>query len=502
VTAACKQLQQQKRCFAEKDRSKDEEPAYASGDLSGYEVFHHKAPLPLQRGGELPEFEIAYETWGELNHDKNNAIFLHCGLSASSHAKSHVKNKDRGWWENFIGPGKPLDTNLFYIICSNNLGGCFGSTGPGSTHPGDGKKWGSRFPRFEVQDQVKAQFLLLDHLGIQRLHASVGASLGGMQSVCAAAMFPERVGKLVSISACAKSAPQSVAFRHSQRCAIMGDANWKGGDYYESDLPAAGLTLARQIGTITYRSGQEWQQRNFAATKEERVTSGVENEFEMEHYLAHQGKKWVGNFDPNSMIWISKAMDGFSMEAPDAKGRPSLVAGLAPATMPALVIGVKTDILFPMWQQKEIADTLRNAGNKQVTYYELDSIFGHDGFLLEQQAIGPAVKGHLEQEPFGAAHLWEEMAQSASLILQAAAVRTNKADTLRDIWRTLAAGSTHVEASKLKQVLKATMQKPVTHDQIDKLFLEQLPQKLVTLDEFLILQKFLFEANMMQAYEI
>merc|ERR1719181_1692592 len=150
-------------------------------------------------------------------------------------------------------------------------------------------------------------------------------------------------------------------------------------------------------------------------------------------------------------------MDGFSLEKTDKDGELSLVAGLANATMPALVIGVQTDVLFPVWQQKEIADSLKKAGNKQVTYYELDSVFGHDGFLLEQQAIGPAVKGHLEQEPYGALHLWEEMAQSTSRILQAAAVRTNQADTLRDIWRTLAADSSQVESSKLKQVIKVVM---------------------------------------------
>jgi len=232
--------------------------------------------------------KIAYETWGDLNHRKDNAILLHCGMSASSHAASTANNTKKGWWEDFIGPGRPLDTNLFYVICTNNLGGCFGSSGPSSMNPRTGKRYGSHFPRFEVQDQVAAQFELLDHLGIDRVHACVGASLGGMQSVCAAAMFPERVGKFVSISACAKSFPGSMAFRHAQRQAVMGDTNWNGGDYYDGPHPSNGLRLARQIGTITYRSGQEWQMR-FGQRGSDREAEGLVNEWEIERYLAHQG---------------------------------------------------------------------------------------------------------------------------------------------------------------------------------------------------------------------
>jgi hypothetical protein len=268
----------------------------------------------------------------------------------------------------------------------------------------------------------------------------------------------------------------------------MGDANWNGGDYYDGELPAAGLRLARQIGTITYRSGKEWQMR-FGKAKVDRKPTGLENEYVIETYLAHQGNKWVGNYDPNSMIYISKAMDGFTLEKPDASGEPSLVAGLADVKMPALVIGIQTDVLFPVWQQKEIADSLRAGGNTSVVYYELDSIYGHDAFLLEQGSIGPAVKGHLEQEPGGAAHIWQDLAQSASLILQASAVRSNQADTLRDIFRTLAAGSDVVEAPKLKRVVKVVMQNQLSEIQVDKIFQEKLPQDVVTLQQFLGIQQ-------------
>jgi len=325
-------------------------------------------------------------------------------------------------------------------------------------------------------------------LGIQKVHACVGASLGGMLSLCSAANYPDRVGKFVSISACAKSFPGSIAFRSSQRCAVMSDPNWKQGDYYDGPLPAAGLRLARQIGTITYRSGKEWQQR-FGQKKQGVAgfsAEGMNNEFMIEHYLTHQGEKWVNNYDPNSMLWISKAMDGFSMEKAGPSGEPpTLLRGLAAAQQPALVIGVQHDVLFPVWQQKEIADSLKAGGNKSVIYYELDSVYGHDAFLLESAAIGPAVKGHLEQEPGGAKHLWEEMASSAIRMLQASTLRSGSADTMRDIFRTLSAGEEEVETDKLCAVVKLVWSRRVSPEKIEQIFAERLPAKVVRLQEFL-----------------
>lgn len=472
----------------------EKEPEYASGDLSGYKLFHMQEPFRLRNGGALPELKVAYETWGELNARRDNAILLQCGMSASSHAKSHSSNPSKGWWEDFIGPGLTLDTNLFYVICTNNLGGCYGSSGPSSPHPKDGKPYGSRFPRFEVYDQVHAQMKLLDYLGIEKLHACVGSSLGGMQSVCTAGNFPDRLKKFVSISACAKSFPGSISFRHSQRQAIMSDPNWKGGDYYDGALPAAGLRLARQIGTITYRSGKEWQQR-FGQRRVEGVTvdggftvsddHGLSHEFEIEKYLDHQGKKWVNNYDPNSMLWISKAMDGFSMEAEDKDGKKSLKAGLAKAMHPALVIGVQHDVLFPVWQQKEIADSLKQAGNKNVVYYELDCVFGHDSFLLDAVSIGPAVKGHLEQEPLGAAHLWQDMAEASARILQACLTHRCKADTMRDLFRAVSEGSRQAEVSRLKAAVKLTYSQTLSDEKIEQIFAEKIKSELVTLEGFL-----------------
>lgn len=202
----------------ERERSLDggPEPAYDK-IVSGYSTYHHQAHFKLVHGGILPEFQIAYETWGKLNEAKDNAILLHTGLSASSHAKSHEKNMKDGWWEKFIGPGYPIDTNRFFVICTNVLGGCYGSTGPSSIDPSNGERYGTRFPIITIFDMVRAQFRLLDNLGIQRLHASVGSSMGGMQSLAAAALHPDRVGRVVSISGAARSHPYSIALRHTQR---------------------------------------------------------------------------------------------------------------------------------------------------------------------------------------------------------------------------------------------------------------------------------------------
>lgn len=192
------------------------EPTYTFV-TSGFELYHHKQPLLLDYGGVLPEFEVAYETWGQLNENKDNAILIHTGLSASSHARSQPKNTARGWWEDFIGPGKALDTNRFFVICTNVLGSCYGSTGPSSPQPHDGVPYGTRFPILSIFDMVRAQFHLLDHLGIQTLFASIGSSMGGMQSIAAAHLEPQRVQRVVSISGCARSGPSSIALRFAQR---------------------------------------------------------------------------------------------------------------------------------------------------------------------------------------------------------------------------------------------------------------------------------------------
>lgn len=425
------------------------EPLYEK-IVTGYSVFHHSHPFLLDHGGILPEFNIAYETWGKLNADKSNAILIHTGLSGSSHAKSHSKNTSPGWWENFIGPGLDIDTDKFFVICTNVIGGCYGSTGPSSTDPADGEKYATRFPILTVMDMVRAQILLLDSLGIQRLHASVGASMGGMQSLAAGVLMPERVGRLITISACARSHPYSIALRHTQRQVLMSDPNWNRGFYYKGVPPHVGMKLAREIATISYRSGPEWERRFGRKRAQPDGSPALCPDFLIETYLDHQGERFCLQYDPNSLLYISKAMDLFALGASslgaiqtrreanqgrlqeilasqskgasageacrrvngsaldmrarsnEAEGHNNvdlvrdLVEGMSSIKMPTLVLGVQSDILFPVWQQKEIAECLRQAGNKEVTYYELDSIYGHDTFLIDRVSVGGAVKGHLE----------------------------------------------------------------------------------------------------------
>ena len=421
------------------------EPSYTSGVTLKYRC---EEPLMLDWGGVLSEFDIAYETWGEINADKSNVILLHTGLSASSHAHSTVNNTKPGWWEKFIGPGGCLDTNKYHIICTNVVGGCYGSTGPSSIDPADGKRYATRFPILTIEDMVRAQFRLLDGLGIKKLYASVGSSMGGMQSLAAGVLFPERVGRIVSISGCARSHPYSIAMRHTQRQVLMMDPKWNRGFYYDSIPPHAGMKLAREIATVTYRSGPEWEQRFGRRRADPSKQPALCPDFLIETYLDHAGEKFCLEYDANSLLYVSKAMDLFDLgaanqaataerraarrqllkskarespgeascslmlpdspykEQPDANppadsdtsmtqssGPPQdLVNGLKVlASHPTLVMGVASDILFPAWQQREIAETLRKAGNDTVTHVELGedvSLFGHDSFLLDLEHIG------------------------------------------------------------------------------------------------------------------
>ncbi|KAL1894904.1 Serine O-succinyltransferase [Sporothrix stenoceras] len=455
------------------------EPNYTSGATLRY---HCEEPLRLDWGGVLREFDIAYETWGTLNADRSNAILLHTGLSASSHAHSTDINPEPGWWEKFIGPGEgfALDTNKYFVICTNVLGGCYGSTGPSSIDPADGSHYATRFPILTMEDMVRAQFRLLDGLNIQRLHASVGSSMGGMQSLAAGVLFPDRVGKIVSISGCARSHPYSIAMRHTQRQVLMMDPNWNRGFYYGYGQvpPHAGMKLAREIATVTYRSGPEWEQRFGRRRADPSKPPALCPDFLIETYLDHAGEKFCLTYDPNSLLYVSKAMDLFDLgaahqarsaqrrrereaqeasegaaaaaeaasgaavctltlpdkpyeEQPEAgqptaaqalnsspppsetdshvasmmPGAPSwqppqdLVQGLAVLrNHPTLVMGVASDILFPAWQQYEVAEALKMAGNRNVSHYELSeqqSMFGHDTFLLDLKNIGGNVRNFL-----------------------------------------------------------------------------------------------------------
>ena len=370
------------------------EPTY-DRVVSGYQTFHSSDEFVCEWGGVLPELTLAYETWGEPSPARDNAVLLHTGLSASSHARSHPANPNPGWWEDFIGPGAAIDTDRFFVVCSNLLGGCYGSTGPPSTNPARGEPYATDFPIITVGDMVRAQLLLLDHLGIHALHASVGASLDGMQSLELAARAPERVRRLVSISAAVRSYPQSIALRYVQRHAVMSDPDWRGGRYYGVSFPHRGQKVAREIGTITYRSGPEWQQR-FGRERGDDATPRLDEDFQVERYLSHQGDKFCLQYDANSYLYISKAMDLYDLSVEWDGSGPAL----GRIRCPALVIGVQSDVLFPVWQQRELADRLEKGGCA-VTFVELDAPYGHDTFLIELERVGAAVKDHLEAEALG-----------------------------------------------------------------------------------------------------
>ncbi len=355
----------------------------------GAQVFVRDSPLELHLGAKLPSLQIAYETWGTLSGKKDNAVLLCTGLSASSHARSHEQNPAPGWWEGMIGPGAAIDTNRWFVVCCNILGGCFGSTGPASIDARTQRPYAMKFPVVTVWDFALTQSLVLDALGIEKLGAVVGSSLGGMQALAFAARFPARVKRVIAISAPGRSYPLSIALRHVQREAVMRDPAWNGGEYYGGPGPREGLHLARQIGTITYRSGREWDDR-FARERTRPHPSDLGIDFQIESYLSYQGDKFADSYDPNSYLYISKAMDLFDL----GDGAESYEAGVARIEADTLIIGVTTDMLFPLHQQEELARLLFDAHGR-CRFFRIDSSFGHDAFLIEIEPFAEMIRPFL-----------------------------------------------------------------------------------------------------------
>jgi homoserine O-acetyltransferase len=348
----------------------------------------------MRHGGELPLVEMVYETWGTLSPRKDNALLITTGLSPSAHARSSAEDPTPGWWEEMVGPRQAIDTDRFFVVCVNSLGSPHGSTSPASSDPRTGAPYRMSFPVLGIEDIARAARETLRALGIERLRALVGPSLGGMTALAYALLFPDEVGALVTISAAARATPFAIAIRSVQREAIRSDPAWNGGHYVPPG-PVNGLRLARKLGLISYRSAREWRQRFSRERVEARDPSdgafGIE--FEVEAYLESHARRFVGHFDANCYLYLSRSMDLFDV----AEHGGSVEAGLARIRADSvLVVGVETDFLFPLDQQEEIATLLRGQG-RDVTFVALPSIQGHDSFLVDYDRFCPVVGDFLSR---------------------------------------------------------------------------------------------------------
>jgi homoserine O-acetyltransferase/O-succinyltransferase len=356
---------------------------------------HFDTPIKLRGGAELPSYDIAYETYGELNAARSNAVLVCHALNASHHVAGFYENEkgNIGWWDNLVGPGKPLDTRRFFVVGSNYLGSCFGSTGPASINPASGRHWGADFPVVTVEDWVEAQARLAERLGIERFAGVIGGSLGAMQALQWTLSYPERVRHALVIAAAARLTPQNIAFNEVARQAIMTDPDFYGGHYYEKAVvPTRGLRIARMIGHITYLSGEAMAEKFGRVLRRQSLGFDFDVDFEIESYLRYQGDKFSTYFDANTYLRITKALDYFD-PASDFEG--NLSAALARAKAAFLVVSFKSDWRFPPPRSREIVRALLD-NRRIVSYLEIDAPGGHDAFLLEDPRYHAALRAYFD----------------------------------------------------------------------------------------------------------
>ena len=364
------------------------------------EKAHFDAPLALACGRTLPAYDLVYETYGTLNADRSNAVLICHALSGHHHAAGYHTSNDRkpGWWDAHIGPGKSIDTNRFFVVSLNNLGGCHGSTGPVSHNPDTGRQWGPEFPMVTVSDWVHSQARLADRLGIERFAAVIGGSLGGMQALQWSLIYPERVASAAIIAATPKLSAQNIAFNEVARQAIRSDPDFHDGWYAEQEaVPRRGLKLARMVGHITYLSEDAMGSKFGRDLRSNDLNFGYDVEFQVESYLRHQGDTFSTTFDANTYLLMTKALDYFD---PAANHDGVLASALAPSQCPFLVVSFTSDWRFPPSRSRELADALIQAG-KPVSYINIDSPHGHDAFLLPEpryQAVFSAFMARVAQE--------------------------------------------------------------------------------------------------------
>ena len=380
---------------------------YSGHDRSGASVglvnrqsFTFAAPpdeLTLESGQKLGPITLAYETYGRLDNEAGNAVMIFHALSGNSHAAGCYSESDEkpGWWDNMVGPGKGIDTDKYFVICSNIIGSCYGSTGPASPEPLTGKPYGLSFPLFTIADIVKAQKKLVDHLGIPKLLCLIGGSIGGMQALQWAVDYPGMVRSAIPIASTAKRTALSIGLSEAQRQAIMADPNWRNGDYYGQEPPNKGLALARIIGHITYLS-EDSMQRKFGRKLQENSAFKFDfsPDFQVESYLHYQGKKFVERFDANSYLYITKASDYFDLG--EQRGEGSLVKAFSRTAAKFLVISFSSDWLYPTSQSREMVTAMKKAG-LDVSFCEIQVDFGHDSFLLAHEQLTRLVSGFLNR---------------------------------------------------------------------------------------------------------
>lgn len=359
------------------------------------QIAHFNEPLTLKSGDILPAFDLIYETYGKLNADKTNAVLICHALSGTHHVagKYTAQDKNPGWWDNLIGPGKPLDTNQFYVVGVNNLGGCHGSTGPASINPATGKPFGASFPVVTVEDWVNSQAMLADYLGIKRFAAVVGGSLGGMQTLQWSMAYPERIQHALVIASAPNLTAQNMAFNEVARQAIITDPEFHGGDYYAHNVvPRRGLRIARMLGHITYLSDDAMGAK-FGRKLKDTIKYSFDVEFEMESYLRYQADKFAGEFDANTYIRMTRALDYFD---PATAFNGDLSEALSKATAKFLVVSFTSDWRFSPERSREIVKALLD-NELSVKYAEVTAAHGHDAFLMPDKHYHAILRSYLSK---------------------------------------------------------------------------------------------------------
>ena len=360
---------------------------------SATKFLHIDTPLSLKKGGLLPSYTLAYESWGELNADRSNVVLILSGLSPSAHAASSEADPSPGWWETMIGPGAPIDTDRFHVIALNSLGSCKGSTGPASENPETGRPYRLDFPELCVEDIAASANLLISHMGIDQLCTMVGPSMGGMSALAYLQQNPQGARHFLTVSSSPNSEPFSIAIRSLQRELIVSDPAWNDGNYDEENWPENGMRMARKLGMLSYRSAEEWRTRFGRRKQDYFPTELFGMNYEVESYLEAAARRFVHSFDPCSYLYLSRAMDWFNI----ADGYVSLPAALADIELrTACVLGVETDILFPVHQQKAIADALCDNG-VDTSFTNLASLMGHDAFLVDHTHFNPHIVAYFSR---------------------------------------------------------------------------------------------------------